>query len=180
MLFLFKYRFLQTIREFSIMFWALGFPIILGTLFYFSFGTSIEAAGETEWDEIKTAVVTEDSSSENAKSFEIFLENMDGELLEITRVSSGDEALKLLNEDKVTGIYYVKEAPSLTVGKNGLDESILTSALDSFNQNSAMVRDVLSEHPDRLPAVLASYGDYRQSVREETDRKSTRLNSSHE
>ena len=41
MLFLFKYRFLQTIREFSIMFWALGFPIILGTLFYFSFGTSI-------------------------------------------------------------------------------------------------------------------------------------------
>lgn len=168
MLFLFKYRFLQTIREFSIMFWALGFPIILGTLFYFSFGTSIEAAGETEWDEIKTAVVTEDSSSENAKSFEIFLENMDGELLEITRVSSGDEALKLLNEDKVTGIYYVKEAPSLTVGKNGLDESILTSALDSFNQNSAMVRDVLSEHPDRLPAVLASYGDYRQSVREET------------
>lgn len=168
MLFLFKYRFLQTIREFSIMFWALAFPIILGTLFYFSFGTSINATGETQWDEIKTAVVTEDSASENAKAFETFLENMDGELLDITRVSSEDEALRLLDEDKVTGIYYIKKTPSLTVGKNGLNESILTSALDSFNQNSAMIQDILSEHPDRLASVLNSIGDYRQSVHEET------------
>ena len=168
MLFLFKYRFLQTIREFSIMFWALAFPIILGTLFYFSFGTSINATGETQWDEIKTAVVTEDSASENAKAFETFLENMDGELLDITRVSSEDEALRLLDEDKVTGIYYIKKTPSLTVGKNGLNESILTSALDSFNQNSAMIQDILSEHPDRLASVLTSFGNYRQSVHEET------------
>lgn len=168
MLFLFKYRFLQTIREFSIMFWALAFPIILGTLFYFSFGSSIKATGETEWDEIKTAVVTEDLTSENAKAFETFLENMDGELLDIVTAASEEEALKLLDEDKVTGIYYIKETPSLTVGKNGLNESILTSALDSFNQNSAMIRDIVSEHPDKLPLVLSSLGSYSQSVHEET------------
>lgn len=73
MLFLFKYRFLQTIREFSVMFWALAFPIILGTLFYFSFGTSISATGETDWDAINVTVVSEDRSSENAKAFETFL-----------------------------------------------------------------------------------------------------------
>lgn len=168
MLFLFKYRFLQTIREFSVMFWALAFPIILGTLFYFSFGTSISATGETDWDAINVTVVSEDRSSENAKAFETFLKKIDGGLLTIIRSSSEAEALTMLNEEKVTGIFYVKESPSLTVGKNGLNESILTGALDSFNQNSSMIREVLSEHPENLPAVLESLGNYRQTVREET------------
>lgn len=150
------------------MFWALAFPIILGTLFYFSFGTSTSAAGETNWKSIKAAVVLEDSSSENAKAFETFLENMDGGLLTIIRSSSETEALDLLNEEKVTGIFYVKSSPSLTVGKNGLDESILTGALDSFNQNSSMIQEVLSEHPENLPAVLETLGNYRQTVREES------------
>lgn len=40
MLHLLKYQFLQTIRSRSIMFWALAFPLILGTLFYVSFGNT--------------------------------------------------------------------------------------------------------------------------------------------
>ena len=48
MLFLFRYRFLQIIREYSVMFWALAFPLILGTLFYFSFGSAgLSATGES-------------------------------------------------------------------------------------------------------------------------------------
>ena len=38
MIYLFKYRFLQTIRNVGNMFWGLFFPIILGTLFYIAFG----------------------------------------------------------------------------------------------------------------------------------------------
>ena len=40
MLHLLKYQFLPTIRSRSIMFWALTFPLILGTLFYVSFGNT--------------------------------------------------------------------------------------------------------------------------------------------
>lgn len=51
MLFLLKYRFLQIVREFSVMFWALAFPLILATLFYFSFGSAgLSSTGESEWD----------------------------------------------------------------------------------------------------------------------------------
>lgn len=150
------------------MFWALAFPIILGTLFYFSFGTSISATGESEWEDIKVAVVTEDTASENAKAFALFLKNMDGELLAITETASEEEALKKLEEEKVTGIYYVKDTPSLTVGKNGLNESILTSALDSYNQNSAMIQEIASEHPENLPDALNALNNYRQTVHEET------------
>ena len=48
MLHLLKYQFLQTIRSRSIMFWALAFPLILGTLFYVSFGNAgLAGTGET-------------------------------------------------------------------------------------------------------------------------------------
>ena len=51
MLFLLKYRFLQIVREFSVMFWALAFPLILATLFYFSFGSAgLSSTGESEWE----------------------------------------------------------------------------------------------------------------------------------
>ena len=51
MLHLLKYQFLQTIRSRSIMFWALAFPLILGTLFYVSFGnTGIAGTGEPDWE----------------------------------------------------------------------------------------------------------------------------------
>ncbi len=74
MLHLFKYRFLQTIRDYPNMFWALAFPIILGTLFYLSFGSiGLEATGDSAWDVIQVAVIREDASSENARAFESYL-----------------------------------------------------------------------------------------------------------
>lgn len=59
MLHLLKYQFLQTIRSRSIMFWALAFPLILGTLFYVSFGnTGLAGTGETDWEPVPVAIVT--------------------------------------------------------------------------------------------------------------------------
>ncbi len=167
MLHLFRYRFLQTIRNFPIMFWALVFPIILGTFFYISFGNAgLESTGESSWDEIKVSVVKEDVSSENARAFEEFLAQIDGETLDIQDISTEEKALKALDEEKISGIFYVKETPSLTVAKNGLNESILTSVLESFNQNSAMFQKIATTHPEKLPDAMEAMGDYRSSTLE--------------
>ena len=167
MLHLFRYRFLQTIRNFPIMFWALVFPIILGTFFYISFGNAgLESTGESSWNEIKVSVVKEDVSSENARAFEEFLAQMDGETLDIQDISTEEKALKALDEEKISGIFYVKETPSLTVAKNGLNESILTSVLESFNQNSAMFQKIAMTHPEKLPDAMEAMGDYRSSTLE--------------
>lgn len=167
MLHLFRYRFLQTIRNFPIMFWALVFPIILGTLFYISFGNAgLESTGESSWNEIKVSVAKEDVSSENARAFEEFLAQMDGETLDIQDISTEEKALKALDEEKISGIFYVKETPSLTVAKNGLNESILTSVLESFNQNSAMFQKIAMTHPEKLPDAMEAMGDYRSSTLE--------------
>lgn len=167
MLHLFRYRFLQTIRNFPIMFWALLFPIILGTFFYLSFGNAgLESTGESSWDEIKVAVVRKQGSSENARAFEEFLSQMDGEILDIQDISTEPEALDALNEEAVFGIFYVRDTPSLTVAKNGLNESILTSVLESYNQNAAMFRKIAMAHPEKIPDAMAAMGDYRSATSE--------------
>lgn len=177
MLFLFKYRFMQITREFSIMFWALAFPLILGTLFYFSFGSAgLSSTGESEWEAVNVCVIdntadtdnTENMPSDQTLSFSSFLNLLDGDTINILPASSEDNALQMLNAGKITGIYYVKETPSLTVGKNGLNESILTSLLDTYNQNAAMFKKIAQTHPENLPAAIESSSNYRQIVKEET------------
>ena len=66
------------------MFWALAFPLILGTLFYVSFGnTGLAGTGETDWEPVPVAIVTVDSSSANAASFLTFLNETDQDLISI-------------------------------------------------------------------------------------------------
>ncbi len=167
MLHLFRYRFVQTIRNFSNMFWALLFPIILGTLFYLSFGSAgLESTGESRWDKIKVTVVKDTDPSENAQAFEGFLTQMDGETLDIQDISTESEALSALNEETISGIFYVRDTPSLTVAKNGLNESILTSVLESYNQNAAMFREIAMTHPEKLPDALDAMNDYRNTTAE--------------
>lgn len=167
MLHLFKYRLIQTIRNYPNMFWALAFPMILGTFFYLSFGhLGLESTGESNWDEIKVAVITEEISSENARAFDAFLSMMDGEMLDIQDITQESKAIDALNEETILGIFYVKETPSLTVAKNGLSESILTSILESYEQNAAMFQKIAAAHPENLPKAAEAMEDYRQTTAE--------------
>lgn len=100
MLHLLKYQFLQTIRSRSIMFWALAFPLILGTLFYVSFGnTGLAGTGETDWEPVPVAIVTVDSSSANAASFLTFLNETDQDMIDIHSYKTEKAAKKALRRE---------------------------------------------------------------------------------
>lgn len=89
MLHLLKYRFIQITRDYANLFWTMLFPIILGTLFYFSFGNSgLAGSGEIPWETVKVAVIEEDVSSRQAEAFRTFLEELDGDTIEITDINS--------------------------------------------------------------------------------------------
>ena len=127
MLHLLKYQFLQTIRSRSIMFWALAFPLILGTLFYVSFGnTGLAGTGETDWEPVPVAIVTVESSSANAASFLTFLNETDQDMIDIHSYKTEKAAKKALRREEISGIYYVKSVPSLTIASNGINQSILS------------------------------------------------------
>lgn len=156
-----KYEFKQTIREFSIMFWAIAFPIILGTFFYVSFGSG--DMGE-EMESIPVAVVEEDASGAG-QAFLIFLENIEGSVVE-TETMKEEDALRALAEDEISGIFYVKEKPSLTVAKSDISQSILKAFLDAYNRNAEMIITIAKERPEKLGNAIKSMSDWRETTQD--------------
>ena len=167
MLHLLKYRFLQIIREYSVMFWSLAFPIILGTFYYLSFGNiGLAGTGETSWDSVPVAVITEDDTSDYALAFSQFLAELDGDMLKIEDISSEKEAMDDLKSGTIQGIYYVKDTPSLTVAENGINESILTALLDTYRQNSRLLQKIAITHPERITDALNAVYDYQSFTKD--------------
>ncbi len=159
MLHLIRYNILVKFRNFNTIFWPLAFPLILGTLFYFAFGKLDEADFET----VETAVVEE---AEADAMFLEFLDTMaDGEeqLLAVEKMSK-EEALTALTDKKVSGIFFVGKEPSLTVGGNGIAESILQSLLESYGNGKQTMEHVMKTHPEGMPKAVEAMADYKTLV----------------
>lgn len=154
-----RYRFLQMLRDRGNLFWALAFPLVLALLFNFSF----KDLGEESWENIPTAVVVQ---KENV-AFASFLQGIDGKLI-TEQVMSEEDAIRALKDEKVTGIYYEKETPSLTVAANGVSQTVLASVLDSYLDDVAVLEKIATEHPEGLPAAIASLSSDVSYLKEET------------
>ncbi len=162
MLQLIKYNIIVKFRDFNVIFWPLFFPIILGTLFYFAFGNM---DGE-DFVTIPVAVVMEED--ENNEGFAAFLEEMQaGEepLIEVEEMKEED-ATQALESQKVDGIFYAGESPSLTVAAVGMKESVLQSLLESYTEGKRTVEKIASEHPEGLGAAVRELSDYKDMVRQ--------------
>lgn len=163
MLHLIRYRFKQTAREKSTMFWALAFPFILAFFFYISFGSG-DVMGE-DMDPIKVALVGEETQTTGSQAFVKFLETMDGDTIHLEKMDK-TAAIKKLKSDSVEGIFYVRETPSLTVARSDLNQSILKSLLDNYNHNANMVSDIMEQRPQKLEEALAAMENWEGATRE--------------
>ena len=150
MLHLIKYQFRQTVREHVTMFWALAFPIILGTLFYISFGNS--DMGE-DMDVIAVAVVEENTSG-SAQAFLAYLDALDGDIVALEPMSK-DDALDALKADEVEGIF---------VRLDGVVP--LPALLDTYRKNTEIALAVGEKHPEGLADAMGELEDWRETTEE--------------
>ena len=159
---LIKYSFLAKIRDFSLVFWPLVFPLVLTTAMYFSIGQMEESDFET----IPVAIVTQSTGEEDV--FQEYLETMgdDKEALINVRPMAEEEAVTALENGDIEGIFYSREEPSLTVGGSGLAQSILQMILESYTEGKQTLEDVSKIHSDRMEAAIRQMSDY-GSVTEE-------------
>lgn len=167
---LIRYRIIQIVRQWSVMFWALAFPLILGTFFYISFGRG--GMGE-DMEEIPVAVVREGQGSVDTGAFMEFLEQMDGEILQVVQMGE-KEAREALLGDEVVGIFYCHRRPSLTVAGLGISQSILKSLMDAYDKNEAMLTAVAQEHPENFPKAMAAIEQWQETT-EDVDVKGKTL-----
>lgn len=161
MLHLLKNSLRCNIRNTTSMFWALLFPIILGTMFYFT----IYKMDETDFTTIPVAVVN-DKDTEQSKAFLDFLSEMekdDSQIIEVEDMKE-DQALKALEDKKVKGIFYAGDKLSLSVSEKGMEESILQSLLESYLDSSNLMMNVAATHPEKMNEALSSMNDYQNLV----------------
>ena len=161
MLHLMKYQVKQTVREVSIMFWALVFPIILGIFFYVSFGNG--DMGENM--EMLPVAVVETENTDSEEPFLEYLDHLDGDVIEV-KVMKEKKAIKALEEDEVEGIFYAGEEPELTVAKSEIEQSILKSLLDTYQKNAKMIMTVAEHHPEKLNEAMDELDDWRETTEE--------------
>ena len=99
---LIKYSFLAKIRDLSLVFWPLVFPLVLTTAMYISIGQMEESDFET----IPAAIVTQSTGEEDV--FQEYLETVgdEQEALVSVRPMVEEEAVTALENGDVEGIFY--------------------------------------------------------------------------
>ena len=137
MLRLYRFNLLRIIRGREEMFWSLLFPIVLGTLFYVTFGSSTSEMMQP----VDAAVVKEGNAI-----FETFLTSLDGEMLTLSEMEEG-EAQQAHENGEIKGIFYSSTEPELVVAGTQIEESILEMLLDGYVQNQHMMETIAKDHP---------------------------------
>ena len=147
---IFKYRVKQLFHVRELIFWTFAFPILLGTMFYFSFGHLLNS-NDFKFKPIPVALVSESTPN---SPFETVLDQLgqanDKQLFTITKASNNEEALQLLKDRKIDGIIYSTETPTISVSSDGLNQSIIKSFIEQYLQHDYMFKQIAINHPEKL------------------------------
>lgn len=143
---------LRTFRDRTYFIWLLLFPILLSTLFYFTFSSLDEANVLKTFD---VALVVDDSY-ETGGAFDQALASVSetdaaDALFALEKCDSQAAADALLKAGKVYGYYYMEASrPKLVVASSGMYETIMKSFLDQYVQTENTIETVLRENPGAM------------------------------
>ncbi|HBT95045.1 MAG TPA: ABC transporter permease [Coriobacteriia bacterium] len=155
----FKCTLLTTLREKSVVFWTIAFPLLLGTLFFAMFSNIDEA---NDFDPIPVAIVENDALHDKQSFIEVIKavsETGENRLLEPVYVKTSDEATLLLKNSEVVGFYSVGENSELRLtvssesdvsGSNIIYQTILRNLLNTYLHKQATVETLVEQNPSAL------------------------------
>lgn len=137
----FWYRLKRLLRNKSLFFWSIIFPIGLATFFFLAFGDVTEK--DTGFETISVAVVQEGEDG-TLTSFLTEMANGDKKFFALTEVASREEAEVLLLEDKVETVIINGEEPSLLLSENGLSATVVKTVLDGYLQSKKLIIEAMA------------------------------------
>lgn len=153
----FRYTAKQLFRQKDLLFWNLLFPILLSSLFSFSF--SGLAADET-FHAIPVAVVLQET--ETSSAFREVIDSLSKpgeEQLLVTTYTTKEEALALLESKEIVGILEETSPITLLVSAEmsnmKLEQSILDSFVAQYNIKQQALEQIAVNHPEKLADAIA-------------------------
>lgn len=120
---------------------------------------------EANFETVPAAFVTESDADPVFIEFLNGVANDEDPLIQIQEMSETD-ALKALENHKISGIFYVSGTPSLTVSKTGLEESILQSLLESYQNSTRTLTTIAINHPEGMEAAILQMSEYSELIQQ--------------
>lgn len=147
------YRLKCIVRDKQTMFWTLVFPIVLATLF----NLALSNIGSAEsFSKIKIGIVDNAEYRENTDFIKVVdsvssadKSGNESNLFDVKYTSKID-ADKLLNDNKIEGYIYFDNGIKLVVKDSGIDQTIIKSFIDDFEQTSSTIAAIIGENPAAL------------------------------
>ena len=128
---IYKYRVKSLLKTKMSVFWAFIYPILLGTLFFVTFGNSIN---KNSIETIDVAIVKEAESEKNDSFVEMMekVEFEDGKRIFNILNLDLKSAEEQLEDESIVGIVRLGDEITLEMGKSGLGASILKEFADEY------------------------------------------------
>ena len=137
---LFHYRLQTLLKNKSLIFWTLVFPIILGLLFRLAF-SSLDQLGRLETTNVGIVAATEAETSQLRTVLESI--ESEGKAVFVPAFLSAGEAQEKLNKETIAG-YYQVEAGQLTlfVNEQGITQVVLEELMNQYSQQHYLSEQV--------------------------------------
>nr|MBP3681157.1 ABC transporter permease [Clostridia bacterium] len=148
---LFKNKIKILLRNKAMLFWTLIFPFVLGTFFQLALSNVDEAYKMN----VFPIAVVEDNNYNNSKVLKIVVESLsekgDNQIFNTSYVDK-NEAESLLKNSKIEGYIIVNENgnPQIVIKENGINQTIMKSVLDEYNQMMIVSNDVIQYNPNAM------------------------------
>lgn len=148
-------RILSTLRDKETLIWTWIFPIMMATLFFFSF-SSLDTSQQLQT--IPIGVINNEAYQQDETLQTVLKTVASGEdrLFEITYFSNIDEADAVLENDEIDGYIKVNQNPELVVKNDGLNQTIVKGFLDRYTQTKHSIEKMITENPSAVQEIASA------------------------
>lgn len=148
---LFYYQLKNILKTKETVWWTAAFPLVLGTLFYLTFGT---AKVDDQFSKIPVGVVW---NQEDAY-FASVLDEVEGDLFETTDYEEED-AKKALQKEKIDAYIVVGDSITMKTMKSSIQASIVEVFLNEYLSYKSAIETIAKEHPEKLAELVGQISD---------------------
>ncbi|MDF2567403.1 MAG: hypothetical protein K0R90_859 [Oscillospiraceae bacterium] len=150
---IFSKRIIGTLRNKETAVWTWVFPIMMATLFFFTF-TSLDTVDQLK--DIPIGVIDNQSYRQDSP-FQTALQSVsakgDHQLFSLTTLSDEKEANSMLEKGEIDAYIQVDGTPKLVVKGDGLNQTIAKGFLDNYLQSKSSIEKIISNNPQAVQQI---------------------------
>ena len=150
------YRMKDMLRQKSLLFWSLVFPILLGGLLYFMFGGIHELA---QFDKVSVGILcsAEDMTGEQTVFVELMQSIETAEnvpMFALQKYGDVHAAQQALQDKTIYGYIDLCDDMTLTIRKSDIYTSLIKTFLDQYRENVSLITETAQKHPEKVSALV--------------------------